>query len=65
MLILLCFLFLFFVVLNVYFFQISAVNENTKLNLVLAVPTRALLGLANKSVETPPLAADKTMKVLS
>ena len=47
------------------FFTIPVVTENAKLKLALAIPTGAPITVANDAVETPPLAADKTIKDFS
>ena len=38
--------------------------ENTKLRFALGIPTSASITVANKAIDTPPLDADKTKKVL-
>ena len=45
--------------------MIPVVTENTKLKLVLAIPTASQITLAAEAIDTPPLAADKTINALS
>ena len=59
---LLCLFFLIPVVLN-SFFMIPVLIENAKLKHVLAIPTGAPIMLAKETMETPPLVADKILKV--
>ena len=47
------------------FLTIRAVREKIKVNLALAIPTGAPTILANEQIDTPPLAALKTIKILS
>ena len=64
MVILLCFFFLFLVVLN-NFFTSPVDNENARLNLSLAIPTGVPITVANDAIEKLPLVAYKTIKDLS
>ena len=45
--------------------MILVVKENTWLKLTLVIPTGVSIMLAELTIETPPLAADKTIKALS
>ena len=57
------FLFFYFL-LFVRLFIIPAAKENTRVKLLLAIPTGAAITLAKEIIDTPPLVADKTIKVL-
>ena len=59
-----CFFFLFLVVLN-NFLTIPVVREKIKVKLALAIPTGAPTTLVNKQIDTPPVVALKTIKILS
>ena len=59
--ILLCFSFLFLVAFN-SFFTIPVEIENTRLKLALAIPTDALITVANDAREMLPVVTDKTIK---
>ena len=61
--ILLCFFFLFLVMLSN--FLIIPVTENNKVKLALAIPTVAPTTLAKEMIDTPPVVALKTVKILS
>ena len=61
---LLCFFFLFLVMLN-SFFIIPIVKENTKVKTELAIPEGTPTILAKEIIDTSPLITDKTIKVLS
>ena len=56
-----CFFFLFLVILS-NFLTIPVVREKNKVRLALAIPTDAPSILANKIIDTPPLATLKTTK---
>ena len=61
-----CFRYFYFFIFCCFIFFISPVdNENIRLRLVLTIPTRAPITLANDTIETLPFAADKTIKDLS
>ena len=62
--ILLCFFFLFLVVLS-NFSTIPVVREKIKVKLALAIPTGASTILVNEQIDTPPVVALKTIKILS
>ena len=47
------------------FFIIPVVKENIKVKLALAIPTRTLKTLVKEMIDTPSLAALKTIKTLS
>ena len=55
-------LFLFFLVILSNFLTIPVVREKNKVRLALAIPTDAPSILANKIIDTPPLATLKTTK---
>ena len=59
-----CFFFLFLVMLS-NFLTIPVVRETIKVNLALAIPTRAPATLAKEMIDVPPLVALKTIKNLS
>ena len=46
------------------FFMIPAVKENTKLKLALAITRAAPVSFTKEKIDTPPLVADKAIKVL-
>ena len=58
------FFFLFLVVLNI-FLTIPVVREKIKVKLALTIPTGAPTTLANEQIDTPPVIALKTIKILS
>ena len=62
--ILLYFCFLFIVILS-NFLIVPVVKENTRVKLALAGPAGAPIALVKEIMDTPPFAADKTIKVLS
>ena len=47
------------------FLIILVVNEKTKLKLVLAIPAGARITLLKELINTLPLVAEKTIKILS
>ena len=59
-----CFFFLFLVVLS-NFLTIPVVREKIKVKLALAIPTGAPTTLVNEQIDTPPVVALKTIKILS
>ena len=59
-----CFFFLFLVVLN-NFLTIPVVREKIKVKIALAIPTGAPTTLVNEQIDTPPVVALKTIKILS
>ena len=59
-----CFSFLFLVVFN-NFLIIAVVREKIKVKLALAIPTGAPTTLVNEQIDTPPVVALKTIKILS
>ena len=63
--ILLCFFFFFFLVTFNNYFIIPVVKENIKVKLALAIPAGIPITLVKEIILIPPLAADKTIKVLS
>ena len=58
------FFFLFLVVFK-FFFTISVEIENERLNLALAIPTGALITVANDAIEMLPVVTDKTINDIS
>ena len=58
------FLFFFLVVLNT-FLVIPVVREKSKVKLALAIPTGAPTILLNEQIDTLPIVALKTIKILS
>ena len=58
-------LFLFFLVIFNNFLTIPVVREKIKVKLALAIPTGAPIILVNEIIDTPPLVALKTIKILS
>ena len=58
---LLCFF--FFLVILSNFLIISVVQEKIKVNLAPTIPTGAPTTLTEKMIQTPPLAALKTIKI--
>ena len=59
-----CFFFLFLVVFS-NFLTIPVVREKIKVKIALAIPTGAPKIIVNEIIDTPPLIALKTIKVLS
>ena len=59
-----CFFFLFLVILN-NFLTIQVVKEKIKVKLALAIPTGAPIILVNEIIDTSPVVALKTRKILS
>ena len=59
-----CFFFLFLVMLS-NFLIIPVVSEKIKVKLAPAIPTGAPTTLADKMIQTQPLAVLKTIKILS
>ena len=47
------------------FFIIPVVREKIKVKLALAIPAGAPITLVNEIIDTPPLVALKTIKILS
>ena len=62
--ILLCFFFLFLVAFN-SFFTMPVEIKNARLKLALAIPTGALMTVANDAIEILPVVTDKTINNLS
>ena len=58
-----CFFFLFLVIFS-NFLTIPVVREKIKVKLALAIPTGAPTKLANEQIDTPPVVALKTIKIL-
>ena len=58
-------LFLFFLVIFNNFLVIPVVREKNKVRLALAIPTGAPTILVNEIIDTPPVVALKTIKILS
>ena len=54
---LLCWVFFFIIIIPV-------VKENTRVKLALPIPAGAPITLAKEIIDTPPLVADKTIKIL-
>ena len=59
-----CFYLFFLVVLN-NFLVIPVVREKNRVKLALAIPTGAPTTLVNEQIDTPPVVALKTIKILS
>ena len=59
-----CFFFLFLVVVS-NFLTIPVVREKNKVKIALAISTGAPKIIVNETIDTPPLIALKTIKVLS
>ena len=55
----------FFLVIFINFLTIPFVREKNKVRLALSIPTGALTIVANEVIDTPPLAALKTIKAWS
>ena len=59
-------LFLFFFLSYIQFFlTVPVVKEKIKVQLALAIPTGAPITLVNEIIDTPPVVALKTIKILS
>ena len=58
-------MFLFFRVIFNNFLVIPVVREKIKVKLARAIPTGAPTILVNEKIDTPPVAALKTIKILS
>ena len=58
------FLFFFLIIFN-NFFIIPVIREKVKVKLALAIPTGAPIMLVNGIIDTPPVVALKTIKILS
>ena len=58
-------LFLFFLVIFNNFLVIPVVREKNKVRLALAIPTGAPTIVVNEIIDTPPVVALKTIKILS
>ena len=58
-------LFLFFLVIFNNFLVIPVVREKIKVKLALAIQTGASTILVNEQIDTPPVVALKTIKILS
>ena len=58
------FLFLFFVILNNFLIN-TAVKETIKVKLPLDIPTGTPVTVVKEIKDTPPIVADKTIKILS
>ena len=58
-------LFLFFLVIFNNFLVIPVVREKIKVKLALTIPTGAPIILVNEIIDTPPVVALKTIKILS
>ena len=59
-----CFFFVFLVIFNI-FLTIPVAREIIRVKLALAIPTGAPTKLVNEIIDTPPVAALKTIKILS
>ena len=59
-----CFFFFFLVIFN-NFLIIPVVKEKIKVRLALAIPTGAPIIPVNEIIDTPPVVALKTIKILS
>ena len=59
-----CFFFFFLVIFS-NFLTIPVVREKIKVKLALAIPTGAPTILVNEQIDTPPVVALKTIKILS
>ena len=59
-----CF-FLSFLVILIIFLIIPVVNEKIKAKLALAIPAGAPIAVVEEIIDTPPLVAERTIKVLS
>ena len=58
-------LFLFFLVIFNIFLVVPVDREKIKVKLALAIPTGAPTILVNEQIDTPPVVALKTIKILS
>ena len=59
------FSFLFFLVIFNNFLIIPVVREKIKVKLAFPIPTGNPITLVNETIDTPPVAAVKTIKILS
>ena len=59
-----CFFFLFLVTFS-NFLIIPVVKEKIKVKIVLAIPTEAPITVVKEIIDTPPLVAERTIKILS
>ena len=59
-----CFFFLFLLIVN-NFLTIPVVRKKIKVKLALAIPRGAPTTLKNEQIDTPPVVAIKTIKILS
>ena len=59
------FFFFFFLVMLSNFLTIPAAREKIQVKFALAIPTGAPTTLVNEMLDTPPLVAPKTIKILS
>ena len=57
--------FFFFLVIFSNFLTISVVREKIRVKLAFATPTGAPTKLVNEIIDTPPVVALKTIKILS
>ena len=57
--------FLFFLLILNNIFIIPVIREEIKVKLALAIPTGALIILVNEIIDTPPVVALKTIRMLS
>ena len=55
----------FFLVISNNFLTIPVVKEKIKVKLALTIPTGAPIRLVNEIIDTPPVVALKTIKILS
>ena len=58
-------IFFWFVLIFNNFFIIFVVKENTRLKLILAIPSRTPIILEKEIINIPALVTDKTIEVLS
>ena len=59
-----CF-FLLLLVILIIFLIIPVVNEKIKVKLAFAIPAGAPIAVVEEIIDTPPLVAERTIKVLS
>ena len=59
-----CF-FLLLLVILILFLIIPVANEKIKVKLALAIPVGAPIAVVEEIIDTPPLVAERTIKVLS
>ena len=62
--ILLCFIFLFLVILSNFSINL-VVKEKIKVKFSVAIPTETQITILKEIIDTPPFVADKTIKILS